>query len=72
VCACADKLPAITAAKDQCGLARALPDTIETLLQTAASTESKRLDVLQAQDAVRKVVKECIEETAKLPGLGCS
>lgn len=67
VCACT----APDAAK-QCALAKALPDAIDTGLQVATSPESARRDVLQANDAVRKTMKECIEELAKLPALGCN
>ena len=69
ICACADKVAAV---KQQCELARALPEAMQVSLDVAANPESKRRDALQAQDAVRKIVKECIEETAKLPSLGCS
>ena len=68
VCACADKVPAV---KQQCALARALPDAVQLSLQVAASPDSKRDDVLGAQASVRKTAKECIEETARLPTLGC-
>jgi hypothetical protein len=68
VCACAEASPAM---KQPCVLARALPDAIQVGLDVAANPESSRRDVLQAHDSVRKIVKECIEETAKLPGAGC-
>ncbi len=66
VCACTE-----AAAKQPCELAKALPDAIEVGLQISANPESTRRDVLQAQDSVRKTMKECIEQIAKLPGLGC-
>jgi hypothetical protein len=68
VCACADKTPAL---QKQCDLARALPDAVRLGLEVAASPDSKRNDVIGAQDSVRKAAKECIEEIAKLPALGC-
>jgi len=68
VCACADATPAL---KEACSLARALPDAIQAGLEVTANPESTRRDALQANDSVRKVVKECIEETAKLPAAGC-
>ena len=68
VCACADKLPAV---KPQCDLARAMPDAVRLGLEVAASPDSKPNDVIGAQASVRKAVKECIEQTAKLPSLGC-
>lgn len=67
-CACADKVPAV---KAQCDLARALPDALRLQLGYAQAAETKKNDALAAQAAVRKVVKECIEETAKLPTVGC-
>ena len=67
-CACAAKVPSV---KEQCDLARALPDALQLQLQYAQAAETKKNDVLAAQAAVRKVVKECIEETAKLPAAGC-
>jgi hypothetical protein len=68
VCACGETVAAM---KQACGLARALPEAIEVSLSVAGNSESTRRDVLQANDSVRKVVKECIEETAKLSGAGC-
>jgi hypothetical protein len=69
VCACAEASPAM---KQPCALARALPDAVQVGLDVAANPESLRRDVLQAHDSVRKIVKECIEEIAKLPAAGCS
>ena len=63
-CACAEKQPD---AKQTCDLARALPDAVRIGLEVAASPDSTRRDVIQAQDSVRKAVKECIEQTMKLP-----
>jgi hypothetical protein len=68
VCACGETVAAM---KQACGLARALPEAVEVGLSVAGNPESTRRDVLQANDGVRKVVKECIEETAKLAGAGC-
>ena len=68
VCACAETMPAL---KQPCGLARALPEAIDVGLSVSANPESTRRDVVQANDSVRKVVKACIEETAKLPSAGC-
>jgi hypothetical protein len=67
-CACAETVAAM---KQPCALARALPEAIEVNLSVATHPESSRRDALQAQDSVRKIVKECIEEIAKLPGAGC-
>ena len=67
-CACAQTVPDM---KQPCALAHALPDAIEVNLAVAAHPESSRRDALQAQDSVRKIVKECIEEVARLPAAGC-
>src|SRR3954463_11981920 len=64
VCACAETTPVL---KQPCALSHALPDALEVALDVAATAESTRRDVLQAHDSVRKIVKRCIEETAKLP-----
>ena len=68
VCACADKVPAV---KHQCDLAKSLPEAVRLGLEVAASPDSKPADVSGAQGSVRKAVEECIEQTAKLPTLGC-
>lgn len=75
--ACADyvsKVCACTApdAARQCTLAKALPDAIATGLEVATNPESTRRDVVQSNDMIRKTMKECIEQMAKLPSLGCS
>ncbi len=67
ICACT-----VPDAARQCGLAKALPDAIATGLEVATHPDSSRRDVLQANDVIRKTMKECIEQTAKLPALGCN
>jgi hypothetical protein len=66
VCACTTE-----PAKQACSLAKALPDAVEVGMQVATSPDSKRREVLQANDSIRKTFKECIEQAAKLPSLGC-
>ncbi len=68
VCACAATVPAAT---KQCELARALPEAVRIGLEVAASPDSKPDIVQQSYASVRKTAKECIEQTAKLPALGC-
>lgn len=68
VCACAEQVPDLA---KQCQLARALPDAIRIGLEVAASPDSKPDIVQQSYASVRKTAKECIEQTAKLPALGC-
>ena len=68
VCACATTVPAVA---KQCELARALPEAIRIGLETAASPDSKPDIVQMSYASVRKTAKECIEQLAKLPALGC-
>jgi hypothetical protein len=68
VCACAETVPAMQQA---CALAGALPDALQVGLDVAANAESSRRDVLHANDSVRKIAKECIEQIARLPVAGC-
>jgi len=62
---------ACPAAAEQCKLAKAQPDAVRIALEVAASPDSKPDIVRQSHASVRKTVKECIEQTAKLPALGC-
>ena len=68
VCACAATVPDVA---KQCELARALPDAVRIGLEVAASPDSKPDIVQQSYASVRKTAKECIEQLAKLPALGC-
>jgi len=69
VCACAAQKPDLA---KQCELSKALPQAIEISLSVAANPESKPDVVEQSSDSVRKTVASCIEETAKLPTVGCN
>jgi hypothetical protein len=66
VCACTSP-----AAQKQCPLAKALPDAMKLALDTAANPETDRADALRAQTNVLETAKQCIEQVAKLPALGC-
>jgi len=68
VCACSTTVPA---AKEACTLAASLPEAIEVGERLVANPRSAREDAVQAAGSIRKAVKTCIEETAKLPSLGC-
>jgi hypothetical protein len=68
VCACAATVPDVA---KQCELARALPEAVRIGLEVAASPDSKPDIVQQSYASVRKTAKECIEQLAKLPTLGC-
>jgi len=69
-----DKVCACTApgAAQACTLAKALPDAMRVSLEVSQSPDSTPKDIALALDNVRKVSKECIEEIAKLPTIGCS
>jgi hypothetical protein len=69
VCACAQTVPA---AQEPCALAKALPESIDVAVQVAAHPEVERRDVVQSAAAVRKTIARCIEQTARLPQLGCA
>ncbi len=66
VCACT-----APAAAEACVLAKALPEALQVATEISMSTDSKKIDVLQANDSARKTIKSCIEHTAKLPSIGC-
>jgi hypothetical protein len=68
VCACSTTVPA---AKEACSLAASLPEAIEVGERLVVNPRSAREDAVQAAGSIRKTVKKCIEETAKLPSLGC-
>jgi hypothetical protein len=67
VCACT-----VPAAKEACSLAKMLPDAIRVQLEVARSPDSSVRDTALALDGVRKTAKECIEQIAKLPAMGCN
>lgn len=67
-CECAKSVPA---AKDLCGAARSMPDAVKIAIGVASSPDTAPRDAVDAQRNVRKAVAECIEQTAKLPTLGC-
>ncbi len=67
-CACAKTVPA---AAQVCELAKGEPEAIRISLEVSRSPDSVRKDVIDAQHNLRKIVKVCVEEMAKLPALGC-
>ncbi|HEU0030860.1 MAG TPA: hypothetical protein VFQ53_09505 [Kofleriaceae bacterium] len=67
-CACAETVPA---AKEACALGKALPEAIDIAKRLATNPDADDEDSHQAADSIRKTVKNCIEQTAKLPALGC-
>ena len=68
VCACAETVAALS---QRCNLAHALVDAIQVGADVATNPDSTRRDAVQSNASVRSVVKECIEQLAKLPADGC-
>jgi len=68
VCACAATVPAVA---KECELAKGQPAAMKLSLEVATYPDSKPDVVRQSLAGVRKVVKECIEATARLPASGC-
>lgn len=68
LCACAGGSAALA---EQCNLAKALPDAIRIGVEVSQSPDSKPKDIYGAQESVRKTAKNCVEQLAKLPSLGC-
>jgi len=66
ICACSSP-----AAQRQCPLAKALPSALKLALEVVVNPASPPEAAARAQVNVRETVKECIEQTAKLPALGC-
>ncbi|MEO8846807.1 MAG: hypothetical protein ABI591_16870 [Kofleriaceae bacterium] len=66
VCACTSP-----AAQKACPLAKALPDALQLALDTSLNPETDRDNAMRAQVNVRETAKECIEQAARLPALGC-
>lgn len=60
-----------SAGAQQCALAKPLPDALEMAIQAAASAGEVPTTQPRAEVLVRETVKECVEELAKLPALGC-
>ena len=62
------------AARDHCMRAKALPPALDLALATAVNpgdSDAAREISARAQVNVRETVKQCVEEIAKLPALGC-
>jgi hypothetical protein len=68
ICACAGSNASLA---EQCDLAKALPDAIRIGVEVSQSPDSKPKDIYGAQESVRMTAKNCVEQLAKLPSLGC-
>ena len=53
-------------------LAKSLPEALQIALSVAMNPDSKPDVAEQSFDSVRTTVGKCIQETAKLPSLGCN
>lgn len=69
LCKCAET---IEAAKAPCESAKAFPEVIKMSTQMTMSQDSSKLDVKQAARDIRKTIAECIQQTSKLPEIGCT
>ena len=72
ICACAGQKPDQAELAKQCQLAKSLPEAMQIALSVAMNPESKPDVVEQSYDSVKTTVSQCIQETAKLPSLGCN
>jgi hypothetical protein len=66
LCACA-----ADAAKQECKLAKLIPESIGVARSLAQNPKAEPADAAQAAGSIRKTVKRCIDETVKLAELGC-
>ena len=69
ICGCAQTKPDLAGA---CQLAKAMPEAMQLSLAVAANPDSKPDIVEQSYDSAKKTIANCIQETAKLPTLGCN
>lgn len=70
-CACAEQKPDQAELAKQCQLAKSLPEAMQIALSVAMNPDSKPDVAKQSYDSVRTTMGVCIQETAKLPSLGC-
>jgi len=70
LCSCAEA-KGTQELKDRCELHKGRPDTVATALSAEGSPEVATMDILQAQDAARKVIAACVQDMTKLDGEGC-
>ena len=69
ICACAQTK---TELASSCQLAKAMPEAMQLSLAVAANPDSKPDVVEESYDSAKKTIANCIQETAKLPTLGCN
>jgi len=69
VCKCAETTPSFA---EQCRLAKALPEALEVDQSVGTAPGVEQKDSASLAFAVRKTIKSCIDQTAKLPTQGCN
>lgn len=69
ICACAQTKPELA---KQCELAKALPDAMHLSLAVALNPESKPDIAEQSFSSAKKTISSCIDETGRLPAIGCN
>ena len=69
VCKCAETMPSLA---EQCRLAKALPEALEVDQSVGTAPGVEKQDSTSLAVAVRKTIKSCIDQTAKLPTQGCN
>jgi len=69
VCTCAETTPSFA---EQCRLAKALPEALEVDQSVGTAPGVEKHDSVSLAFAVRKTIKSCIDQTAKLPSQGCN
>lgn len=67
VCQAAAKAPERPELAEACRLAPSLTDAMRTALEVSAHPESAPRDAKQAREALRKTMRHCVEELARLP-----
>ena len=72
ICACAAAHPDKAEVADLCKYDTPLSDALSLSMATAENPASTRNDVLLSQAQARKIATQCLDQTAKLPGLGCN
>ena len=71
-CACAAQKPDKPDIAKQCELAKPLAESLRTAHEVSVTSTSSAKDIAQTEDFIRKAIKNCFEELAKLPTLGCN
>ena len=69
VCKCAETTPSFA---EQCRLAKALPEALEVDQSVGTAPGVEQKDSTSLAFAVRKTIKSCIDQTAKLLAQGCN